>query len=115
MLNRCAYLAILTVLIAPVAFAANDLIDPTRPSGAPAASATSSSAAPNASLNLTFIRLGNAPLAVINGRNIRPGEKIAGYRLLSLQAGSATLDGANGKLVLKLHPSLNKYSVIRRS
>ena len=87
------------------------LSDPTRPSSfsAPRAGGHTASA-----LKLTFIRLGRAPLAVINGNSVSPGQSVAGYRLQSLQANSATLSGNGGKLVLTLNPTLEKSSAMAK-
>jgi hypothetical protein len=82
------------------------LTDPTRPDdfGA-AASADANSAAP---LRLTLIRLGPHPLAVINGANLKPGDRIGGYRLLAVQPGHAVLAGESGRLTLSLVASLRQ-------
>jgi hypothetical protein len=91
------------LLILPLAMQsalAAPLADPTRPddfvAGAPA---NADSAAP---LRLTLIRLGPHPLAVINGAALRPGDRIGGYRLVSLQPGRAVLAGEAGRLTLPL-------------
>lgn len=82
------------------------LSDPTRPSGF--SEHIASHASVDEKLSLTLIRLGAAPLAVINGNNVRPGEFIAGYKLVSLQATSATLVGSNGRIVLQLSSAIRK-------
>lgn len=82
------------------------LNDPTRPSGYSENTAAHASA--DEKLSLTLIRLGAAPLAVINGKNVRPGESIAGYKLVSLQSTSATLVGNNGRIVLQLSSAIRK-------
>ena len=84
------------------------LRDPTRPAGAAV-----SRAAAHGKLELTLIRLGAAPLAVINGKNVAPGETIDGYRLLSLRMTSATLAGPDGRTVLQLAPALHKTATTR--
>ncbi len=90
---------------------ANDksLADPTRPSGF--SESVVSHAAAHEKLSLTLIRLGTEPLAVINGKNVAPGESIAGYRLLSLQTTTATLAGGNGRIVLQLAPTIRKSTI----
>jgi hypothetical protein len=88
---------------------ANDegLIDPTRPPGN-IDSDKLNTETPADAMKLSLIRLGAEPLAVINGRNVQPGEIIDGYRLLSLQSRSATLAGSSGHIVLQLTPTLRK-------
>ncbi|WP_170021799.1 hypothetical protein [Uliginosibacterium aquaticum] len=43
--------------------------------------------------------------ALINGRSLAPGERIGDYRLLSLDAASALLQGPAGRLRLHLLPA----------
>lgn len=91
---------------------AADLNDPTRPSGF-SARGDSTQAVESTPLVLTFIRLGDAPLAVINGQNLRPGQTIGGYRLQALQANSVTLvRPGGGSRVLTLSPTLQKSLAI---
>jgi hypothetical protein len=85
-----------------------DLNDPTRPNATLDDTTTQGSS--SAKLSLSLIRLGPEPLAVINGKNVQPGETIAGYRLISLQPTSALLNGSNGRFVVRLAPTIRKSS-----
>lgn len=76
-------------------------IDPTRPNGYAAPAAASDGTA-NAPLRLTLIRLGQKPLAVINGRSLHVGESIAGQRVTAIQPGRVLLAGEQGQRVLSL-------------
>lgn len=76
-------------------------VDPTRPSGY-AAPAGASAGTGNAPLRLTLIRLGQQPLAVINGRSLHVGESIAGERVTAIQPGRVLLAGTQGQRVLPL-------------
>ncbi|HEY3697909.1 MAG TPA: hypothetical protein VGK97_01165 [Spongiibacteraceae bacterium] len=83
------------------------LVDPTRPPNINSDTKLNTET-PADAMKLSLIRLGAEPLAVINGRNVQPGEIIDGYRLLSLQSRSATLAGSSGHIVLQLTPALRK-------
>ncbi len=89
----------LSALALPVA--AQTPIDPTRPSGYAAPTAANAGAG-DAPLRLTLIRLGQQPLAVINGRSLHIGESIAGQRVTAIQPGRVLLAGAQGQRVLPL-------------
>jgi hypothetical protein len=98
------HLLVLTIAIGlTAATQADPLVDPTRPSGfavaAPGATATGTS------LRLTLIRLGAQPLAIVNGRSLRPGDVIDGKRLTAIQPGRVLLAGSDGPLELRLLPS----------
>lgn len=110
-------LSLIASLMTSAAFAQSNFVDPTRPSGYSESAATQTHTDAK-KLTLTLIRLGSEPQAVINGRTVTPGETVAGYRLLSLQATSAVLSGPNGRTVLHLAPAIRKpsstYSVQNR-
>lgn len=96
------------VLAADTQFVDASLIDPTRPSGF--SETVNSGEAASETLALTLVRLGPEPLAVINGKNVQPGESINGYRLISLQPTRAILIGSGGRRVLQLSPAIRKPS-----
>lgn len=105
------------LLIVANATGAEALVDPTRPSGMPVA-AGAGDAAPSPALKLTLIRLGPQPLAIVNGRPLRPGDVIDGRRLTAIQPGRVLLAGSDGPLELRLlparaapsHPSIKRRS-----
>ena len=111
--NPLLLLLMLIGLFIPCGVRASDegLVDPTRPPGN-IGEAKSTEETPADAMKLTLIRLGADPLAVINGKNVQPGQSIDGYRLLSLQARSATLAGSSGRIVLELTPSLRKPTAL---
>jgi len=55
------------------------------------------------SLSLTSTMMGNSPIAVINGRLLRPGEKINGFRLVGISRRMCTLtkEGVTVELYMK--------------
>lgn len=107
-IHRLALIAMLAFYCSIARATEDGLVDPTRPG---ISSDTQTNTASADSMKLTLIRLGAEPLAVINGRNVQPGETIDGYRLLSLQTRSATLAGSSGHIVLQLTPALHKSTV----
>ena len=112
--NQLLLLLTLIALFIPCGVRASDdsLIDPTRPPGN-IGEAKSNEETPADAMKLTLIRLGADPLAVINGKNVQPGQSVDGYRLISLQARSATLAGSSsGRIVLELTPSLRKSTTL---
>lgn len=79
------------------------LTDPTRPSGLPDRPVAGKDSAPPAEkLQLSLIRLGAKPLAVINGQSLRPGQTLGAYTLTALSANTVRLQGPKGPLVLTL-------------
>lgn len=101
------------VLLLSAPAAAQTLSDPTRPSGEGLAAKPQTLTAEAAELRLSLVRLGAAPLAVINGQSVRPGEHIAGYRLKALRPGAAVLAGPDGERVLLLAALPMKKTKVR--
>lgn len=100
----------------PTGTAQHTLPDPTRPPSAlrqaePAASGADASA-PLGSLQLQSVRLGavagQAPVAIINGLVVRLGGRLGEWQLQGLNDHSAWLTGPQGRLVLSLHPGIDK-------
>ena len=102
---RRRWFVLLGLIAAPLA-GAESLTDPTRPEVFAAAEPET----PAAQLQLSLVRLGPKPLAVINGSALRVGERIEGYRLLAVSSNQVTLASQSGRLILPLVPSQSPIS-----
>ena len=83
---------------------AENLSDPTRPSGYSVAATAQKNAISAA--RLTLVRLGPQPLAIISGKTVRVGDAVDGQRVAAIQPGRVVLSGADGTHTLLLSPSL---------
>jgi hypothetical protein len=96
------------LLLAGVSCHAGDLRDPMRPAGAAAASRP----APVYSLKLEGVIGGGKRVAIINGRLARPGDVIAGARILEVFATGVRYERA-GKIQTLTMPVVHASSSVR--
>lgn len=85
-----------------------DLRDPMRPAGAP----TAARPAPVYSLKLEGVIAGGRRVAIINGRLARPGDVIAGARILEVFATGVRYERA-GKIQTLTMPVVHASSSVR--
>ena len=89
---------------------AQQLRDPTRPPAGLTQSGGKQGAQPKDSdLNLQSILIApNRRSAIIDGRLLRVGEVLSGFKVVSIEEGAVTLRGAQGTRRLQLFPSVDK-------
>lgn len=96
-----------------VAFAEN-LPDPTRPSGAAYASAAEASA-PSGPVLQSVLHSSGRKFAVINGQMVKLGDMVGSARVTKIGDAEVVLTDGNERLVLKLFPVLEKQPSSARS
>lgn len=96
-----------TVLLTHGAGAETALPDPTRPSGQSAIAPAAQEAGPAPRLESTLISP-QRRLAVIDGRMVRPGDRVGDARVLDIQPDRVTLRRADRTVHLRLLPEQTK-------
>ncbi|MBI3523383.1 MAG: hypothetical protein HY066_02455 [Betaproteobacteria bacterium] len=90
------------------------LPDPTRPPAqvepAPTGPAGTAAAPVNSGLQTVILREGQKPMAVINGVQVKLGEKVGDATLVKLNESEAVLQGPSGREVLRMTPGIEKTS-----
>ena len=121
-LTRLAALPVLAVLlfVAASALAQTDMAniaDPTRPPAgflAGEANAEAAEAVTGPVLQSVLIPKNGRPLAVIDGHQVRLGERLGERRLVRLSEREAVLDGPLGIERLQLTPGVEKTNVVAK-
>lgn len=94
-------------MLLPVAVAAG-MTDPTQPQGAVIQRESTEDDAPR--FRLQYVAVGpSGASAIINGQHVRVGDRVAGARVLSIQAGRVALNRDGERIVLRLeHASIRR-------
>ena len=103
----------LLALALPLAAGAQ-IADPTRPPVAVAETADEAGAAAGPVLQSVLIPKNGRPLAVIDGQQVRLGERLGERRLVRLSEREAVLDGPLGIERLQLTPGVEKTNVVAK-
>ena len=103
----------LVVLALPLAARAQ-LADPTRPPAGILEAASEAGVAAGPVLQSVLIPLNGRPLAVIDGQQVRLGERYGESRLVKLTEREAVLDGPNGSERLRLTPDVEKINLVAK-
>ena len=103
----------LLALALPLAAGAQ-IADPTRPPVGVAETAEEAGAVAGPVLQSVLIPKNGRPLAVIDGQQVRLGERLGERRLVKLSEGEAVLDGPLGIERLQLTPGVEKTNVVAK-
>lgn len=103
----------LCVLALPLAARAQ-LADPTRPPVGAREAGGEPGAPTGPVLQSVLIPKNGRPLAVIDGQQVRLGERYGESRLVKLSEREAVLDGPNGSERLRLTPDVEKINVVAK-
>jgi MSHA biogenesis protein MshK len=106
-------LSALLALVLPLAVGAQ-IADPTRPPVGVAETADEAGAATGPVLQSVLIPKNGRPLAVIDGQQVRLGERLGERRLVRLSEREAVLDGPLGIERLQLTPGVEKTNVVAK-
>lgn len=108
--------ALSALLVLALPFAARaQIADPTRPPAGVLDAAGEAGAAAGPVLQSVLIPKNGRPLAVIDGQQVRLGERYGESRLVKLTEREAVLDGPAGIERLRLTPDVEKINVVARS
>lgn len=114
-LMRVAALFCALGALSPGAGAQSTMADPTRPPPSFVAPAQDAAAAPGPVLQSVIMPGRGKPLAVIDGQQVRLGQRYGESRLVRLTEREAVLEGPDGVVLLMLTPGVEKMNIATKS